>query len=370
MEFEGLQIDGPDDVIRHYEAGTATRPRDHHPTEWMVRFAAHDETAHAWVDEALQRLIVARGGAELDPGAGLGDLMNLASQIDSRKVLPLLRERLDRGIEDWSDQRAETFLQWLIGARPARASEPIEGEELERICALAARAGAFNGGGRVIGSVAPWRLVEFARAHVAGAVERGERALERLAFFWVEPVFAPYRLELLLAVAAADASLTAELRRRIEAEVGFGPPMDLEGVFEAAWEQPDRQTPVFATMVARVYAERGVPTRRALLVHPRDARGMGLPADFDEYAAAVQERADTDDAPLRRPSGRLVSVGEPEPMPEGTTDGIEMLWIPLELETEDGETPEDRLLIYRLGDRFKVGLALARTGKAAKKPKS
>lgn len=364
MKFEGLQIDGPDDVVRHYEAGTQTRPRDEFPAEWMLRFAGHDATAREWVDEALRRLIVDRGGEELEPSRELNELINLASLIEGRKLLPLLRERLVRDTQGWSDQRAQRFLSWLVGAHPGRAGEPFEVDELERIEALGRRPGGFSSAGVIIATVAPWRLASFVREHLGDAVDRGEESLYRIAFEWVNPLMAPYRLELLLAVAEARASLTDEVRQRIEAELRLRPPLDLDGVFEAAWQDPAQQNRVFGRMLVRAYVEGGVSRRRALLVHPRDAGGLSLPASFDEYAAAVQDRGEADDAPLRWPAGRLHSVGEPEPMPEGQAGAVEMFWVPFVIEPEGGKNREDRLLIYRLGDRFKVGLALERRGKA------
>jgi hypothetical protein len=370
MEFEGLEIEGPDDVVRHYEEGANPRPRDEHPTDWMLRLAAHDQTRHDWVDEALRRLIVDRGGAELEPSPELGALINTVSLIQGRKLLPLLRARLVGGIEGWSDARAASFLQWLIGARAVHAEEPLDEDELDRIEELGARPGGFSAAGSILGQGAPWRLAGFARANLAAAVDRDERAIPRLAFEWVTVPFAPYRLELLRAVAEAREALTGELRQAIEGELRTRPPFELGEVFEAAWVQPEQQNRVFGRMVARAYGEGDVSLRRALLVHPRDGSGLGQPASFDEYAAAVQVRAERDDAPLRRMSGRITGVGEPEPMPDGKTDQIEMAWVPIELKTEDGETSEDRLLIYRLGDRFKVGLALERRGKASEKKKS
>jgi hypothetical protein len=358
MDFEGLTIDGPEDVVRHYRSKTQTRPRDDFYWAWISRFAASSPAARAMVGEAIALLVAEEGGDELRPTTELGQIMLIGEHAGVHTQLDPLRRRLMDDLTGLPDDEVETLLSWIIGAKPHAAPTPLSDAELARVAALAARPGCFHPALALISRGAPpWQLPPFVAAHAEAAWQRGERFVRRLATEWRLQPFAPYRLELLRALAGAPEELRTALR---DAIVSRRSSEELEQLVESGWsDDPDESTAPYARATARLFAGAGPTTLRVLLVHPRDAQDLDLGPSFRAYAEKVEANADAFAADKQPRT--VLAVGDPRPLePDGPEPGAPMcaVWVPVTVESPAG--PEtDEILVYRLGDRFKIGPLVA-----------
>ena len=358
MEFEGLTIETPADVAEALRSGRSTRPQDEFAWAWVLRFIKRRPDARELVEEAVALLVSEEGGEALEPTPLLLGVMTLAEIAGLRSHLPALRRQLDRGFDDAAPAvRVNRFLQWLLGARPDRAAEPLTDAEIERVAELGRRPGCFAPAIRIVCRSAPWRVAECLVEAGRPAWEGGEEFVERLALQWRKRIFAPYRLELLSAAAASSPELLAELCAHIEAAPGGG----VSELLELAREPADHATTAACTqMVARIFFEGGPAVRRALLVHPRDEQGLELDAGrggdddatFAAYAAEVQAGADELVRGLGPPRA-VARVDDPKLL-DGEGEPLASLLVPVSFKA----ARRQEVTIFRLRDRFKVAPAV------------
>jgi hypothetical protein len=363
FEFEGLAIDDAGDIVEAFRKGVGTRPRDQRPWAWIPRFAAQGVEARQLVAEAVEKLVAAEGGRDLEPTPVLHEVMNLAELAEVHSHVPMLRERLSRGFGGEADARVSRFLDWLVGARPARSPAPLGDEDVERIIELARRPDCFGAALPLVCEAAPWRVVELVVEAGLGAWQRDEPFLRRLALQWRKASFAPYRLELLRAAANASRELLAALRREIERLPGGEQYRSLLDIADGAGEQ--EATRAYAKMLARSFFEGGAEVRGALLLHPRDEQGLdaqaGCSPDHEDslaaYAAIIQASA----REFLEESGDpqpVSEVGEPAPLdPDADMEGLAVAMLVVPVSLRGSRTQE--ISVLRLRDRFKIALAVA-----------
>jgi hypothetical protein len=211
MNFEGLLLGGPDDVVAALERRAQTRTADHHPWDWLPRFYAAHADGRPWVDQALLQIYDSRlTDGEPRPGKHLGEVITTARMCDRTPLLSPLRRHLKGDMAGWTDSDVDQLLSWIIAMRPSSLAQP-------EIHALGVRGQApfvFANALHLLAITAPESALALIKAAGVQAVAEAPKrltVLRTLSFFYWMDSAAHYRKDIAMALTNLPPSVKANL---------------------------------------------------------------------------------------------------------------------------------------------------------------